>query len=549
MALPLPDLRTLDPDAVDQVQGETAQRLQEAYPQADQKRGVLGDTVLHLHAVLMTAVGTLLAQKERSDSLLGIADQPTAADPTLVDKVLSNYRVQRGAGVRASGQMTIVVSRLIPTTVPAGAVFTANGIAFQTPAAYAARESPAQVAATTDRVLRPIGDGLYAYTVPVVAVAAGTAGLLRRGANLVPAQRIPNFVRAYAEGDFAGGFDAESNADLMRRLQQGIAAPAWSNRATIDAMIHAQPDFARVLQTSIIGFGDPEMHRDQHTVLPISTGGRCDLYARTQSVPASVLLTKTCTLIEKTAEGGLWSVSIHRDDAPGFYRVDRVGPPGSPQDTAGYEVVADIRDFDASGPGFVPDVRTAVEAAYSRYQTATIRFLDTAGDVTGLVVNTTTAPYDLVLSYMPQIADLQLFTGDRRVRNPAGDVLVKAPIPCDTTISFSIRQPATAEPPDLVAIAEAVAAAVNNLGFPGQLHASMVADIVSDMIPEGSYLSAVDMAGRIRRPDGVLRRIRSSEVLLIPDEPEFLVSPRTTAFLLDPQDVGVTVKTLALPEI
>ena len=70
--------------------------------------------------------------------------------------------------------------------------------------------------------------------------------------------------------------------------------------------------------------------------------------------------------------------------------VDRVGPVLGPQDDAGYEVIADDRGIDLDYPGFVPDIIAAIEAVYSRYQTATIRFLDTDTPVTDLVENEAT---------------------------------------------------------------------------------------------------------------------------------------------------------------
>lgn len=541
MDLFVDDLLSLDQDLVDQVQQEMAQKLQEAFPDADLGRGVLHDVVLHLWGVMASALESRYDRARRSQSLLAISEDPTLADPAVVDAVLSNYRIYRQPGEAAAGQMTVVVDSLTPVTVPAGAVFAAGGVRFAPEAAYAARISAATVVSATDRVLRPLGDGNYAFTIPVRALDVGSRGALRRATRMEPEARPPHFVAAYAEGDFSGGWDAESNAELVRRLQEGIATKAWSNRASIDAMLREQPAFARILHTSIIGFGDPEMVRDQHTVFPVSLGGRCDLYVRTAQLPLSTTIQVPCTLVRKTADGGVWQFSLGRDTLPGFYMIDRVAPLDAAPDDSGYQVVQDVRSFDVTGPGWFPDIEDPIEAAYSAYQAGTFQFLDTDGDADALVENSSQATYSVSVSHMPQVGEIQAFVGARATRGPGGDVLVKAPVPCFTSVSFSIRKRATAAAPALGPIAAAVASMVNTLGFAGQLHASSIAGVVRDFLPTGAALSAIDMFGRIRRPDGEWRMVRSTEMLVVPSDPSEMSTGRTVAFILAPEDVAIDV--------
>jgi hypothetical protein len=535
------NLTDLDPDLVDQVQQELIQKLQEAFPEADIGRGVLHDVVLHLMSVLGAALETRYDRLRRAQSLWAIEQDPTLADDATVDAVLSNYRITRQLGAAATGQMTVVIDAAVPVTIPAGATYGAGGVAFAPERAYAARTSAATVTSDTDRVLRPLGDGTYAFTIPIRALAVGTRGALRRGARLEPEVRLPHFVAAYAEGDFSGGWDPESNADLVRRLQEGIATRAWSNRASIDALIRADDRFARILHTAIIGFGDPEMTRDRHTVFPIALGGRCDLYARTAQVPLSTTLTIACTFVRRTAAGTVWQFSLGRADLPGFYLIDRVAPIDAAPTDSGYALTSDIRGFDLTGMDWAPDIEDPVEAAYSAYQTGTFQFLDTDADTADLVENVTLRDYAVAVAHMPQIGDLQAFIGARAVRAPGGDVLVKAPVPCFTSISFVIGKRATVSAPPLEPIRAAVVELVNTLGFAGRLHASSIAGVVRDYLPAGAVLTGLDLFGRIRRPDGTWRPIRSPEALVVPAEPELLMTPRTVVFILDPADVAIDV--------
>jgi hypothetical protein len=545
------DLATIDPALVDQMQQQLSERMAEQFPELETKRGVIHDIVLYLAAILGAEQRTRMDLLRQSNSLLAISGNPALADDTIVDLALSNFRIVRAPGAAASGTITIILTTLAPVVVPASAQFSSAGVVFMPDQAYAARISDATATTSSDRVLRPLGDSTYAFAIPVIATVPGSAGMLRRGAELVPLAPIPYFDRSYAESDFAGGFDPATNQDMLDQLQGGMAARAWSNRVTIDASLRAMPEFARILQTSIIGAGDPEMLRDKHSVMPIAYFGRVDLYVRTQALPSSTTLTYTATFVGPAAGGGLWQFSVGSADAPGFYLVDRVGPLAGPQDDAGYEVTSDVRGVDPNYPGFVPDIASPLEAAYSRYQAATIQFLDTDTPVAGLVANQSTADYAVALLVMPQLADLQDTVSGRSFGAPAGDVLVKAPIPCFLALSFDINKRATVvvDQPTLDAIGTGAAQLVNTLGFPGQLYASLLADLIQGQLPDGAYLGAIDMFGTIRRPDGSLRRIRSTEVLAVPDEPDLMVTARTVAFLLDPLDVGISVVDADLPDI
>jgi hypothetical protein len=545
------DLTTLDPALVAQVQSQLSERMAEQFPELETKRGVIHDIVLYLTAVFGAEQRTRMELLRQSSSLLAISTDPQLSDETVVDVALSNFRIDRAPGTAATGTITIVLGALTPVVIPATNQFSAGGILFTPGQAYAARINQETVTSSTDRVLLPLGDGTYAFSIPVTAIVPGSSGMLRRGAALDSLDPIPYFDRAYAESDFTGGFDAETNADMLARLQAGLAARAWSNRVTIDASLRSMPEFSRILQTSIVGAGDAEMLRDKHTVVPVANFGRADLYARTQALPSSLTLVKTATFIGGAAGGGIWQVSILSGDAAGFYMVDRIGPLSGPQDDAGYEVTSDVRGVDLDYPGFVPDVVSPLEATYSRYQAATIQFLDTDTPVVGLVANQSTADYNVSLSVMPLIGDLQDTVSGRSFGAPAGDCLVKAPMPCFLTVSFNINKRASTLVDQSIVdgIRTSVAQLVNSTGFPGQLYASLLAELIQEQLPDGAYVGAIDMYGTIRQPDGSLRRIRSTEVLVVPDNPALMVTPRTVAFLLDPLDVGVSVVDADMPDI
>ena len=542
----LDELTTTD---VEQALELVTQLVQESNPDLDVRRGVLHDLVLYYSAVLAAAKDEEISRVRRSLSLQEITADPTLADTTLVDAVLSNFRVTRKVGAQATGQITIVLDALIPVTITAGASFTALGQSFVTERAFAARTSAAAVVSTDDVVITDAGGGNYQFTINVVAAAVGAADTISRGTAFVVTSEPPHFVSAAAAADFVQGTSVETNKELIDRLEAGIAAKAWSNRSTIEALIREQAAFEDVVAVSLVGMGDEEMLRDQHSLLPISYGGRTDVYVRSQALVGSTTKTITATLVDTNAVGGVWRFSVGKDDVPGFYDVSRVALLNAAATDTGYEVILLDKSFDITGTGFKPDIETAQEAAFSPFQTSSVEFIDTNTATAALTVGTATQDYSVTFRSMPLIKDIQDFLDGRGVRNPAGDVLVRGAVPCFMSVNFSLRKYAGASAPNTDAIRIAVATAVNKLGFIGELHASTIAEAVQGNLDSNVSIAKLDLFGRILRPDGSIRIIRDGDVLNVPDEPALGVSGRTVAFLLDPADVGITIETVDAPTV
>lgn len=544
MSVNVAKLDELDIDSVQQNHDLLRAMVQEDNPQIDVRRGVFDDLVNYYGAALATVNQENIDRLKRSQSLLEIEADPTLADDDVVDAVLSNFLIERKAGSAAAGSVTIVVSRLVSTTIAAGAQFTANGHTFSADTAYVARTDAANVQADTDRLLTEISDGNYAFNIDVTADDVGSEGRISKNTAVVPTSPPPNYVEAYAASDFTGGEDVETNEDLLVRLQEGVAIKALSGRTTMQASLHAREEFSGVLDSSIIGMGDAEMTRDRHWIWPTSGGGRVDWYVRTQDRPQQLTLTKQATLVSVSDNAGVWQFSISKADAPGFYDVVDIVLDPDDSTTGGFSVVADTRSYDLTGDDeFVPDITTAQEGCYSKYQTAVIQFEDTETPVSGLTVGTSKQTYYVTVRVMPLIEDIQDAMGERDTRNAAADLLVKAPIPCFLSLSMTVDQVRSRE------IAEddirvALATYVNYSGFPGRLYAAALTKLVQNLLGDGDNVGNIDMFARIRRPDGTNKYIRSDEVLIIPDEPENLVTAKTAVFILEPADIGISLRTV-----
>ena len=551
MALNVGSFDELTEANVAQARELIAQLVQEDNPAVDLKRGVLYDLLFHYSGVLASVNQTNIDRYTRSSSLLAISADPTLADGDIVDRVLSNWGITRASGDYATGTVTIIVSELATATVPNGAIFEAEGQTFRTQFSYVARTTSSTVQASTDRVLTPLGDGNYSFTVDVVATALGTASMIKKDTLIIPQTQIVNFVKAFATNDFINGLDEETTTQLIARQSEGIAAEAASNRVNMSAMLRKQDGFEGILQSSIIGYGDSEMLRDQHSILPISYGGRADWYVRTQELPQSLGLTKTATLIEKTSDlRGIWQFNLTRDDAPGYYDVRAISLPSDTSFTGSFEITQEIRgtDLTAIGGELLPDIDNIAESSYSRFQTGVVQFKDTETNTSSLSVGAT-QEYSVSVRTMPLLADIQSFVASRSHRNYAGDILTKAPVPCFLSLAFTLNGAAGATLPDPYTIKTALASYVNNIGFCGRLHASDLSDIIHNYLSSKVSVGAIDMFAQIRRPDGTIKPLRSSEVLVIPNEPENMTTARTVGFILDPADINISAQTVNIPEI
>jgi hypothetical protein len=549
MAINVQNLAELDVTKVQQTLEFIQSLLQESAPEIDLKRGVLHDLLLYYSSILATANQTNVDLVRQSSSLLAIQQNPALADTDTVDRVLSNYLITRKTGTKSVGSVTIVVDTLESVTVPSGTSFVANNKTFKTQVPYTGVISSANATSAGDMVLQPRGDGNYYFVIEVSAQDVGSDGLLKKDTVLVPQAGILNFVKAYATSDFLGGSDTETNAELMARLQEGIAAKTLSNRVNVTSLI--KDEFNNVSDVSIIGFGDAEMTRDRHSIFPVSYGGRVDVYLRSQGEPMSLGLSKTATLIAKDSNNrGTWQFSITRDEAPGFYDITSIRPTDVDEVFGSFAITREIRGLDKTNISaeLTPDLSVTAEGAYSRYQTATVQFIDSLTDVSSLSVGDT-AEYSITLRVMPNIADIQTLLGKRATRNVAGDVLVKAATPCFVSLAFTLQGKPGAQLPDIAAIKAALATYVNNLGFCGRLYASALSDIVHNYLPENVALGAVDMFGQIRRPNGTVKPIRSTELLVIPDEPDNYVTPRTVIFILNQEDIFISAATVNIPMI
>lgn len=539
----LSNLTDLDNADVQQVLEQLTTQLQELNPSLDLKRGVFKDIVAYYHAVLETAIRTNLERYQSARSLQQINANAVAADSTVVDEVLSNWGITRKTGTRAIGSVTVEISQARSVTIPANFTFSVNGLTYVATQTFTSRTSEGQISnPVTDRLLVQLSNGNWAFTIEVEAEDVGSKYKLNAGDTLNPDRTVVSFVASYATSTFNDGLDAETNEQLIADLQLGLAAKALSNRTNMRSYLRSIPALNLVTNQSIVGYGDAEMLRDQHTIFPVSYGGRVDWYIRGQETLQRLAVTVTATCVSIAGSTSTWQFALNKNASPGFYEVTKVRRQLDANLNSGFEIILDSRSNDLTGDGFIPDITTIAEGAYTAFQTAIIQFVDTVTLVSGLAVGQT-ALYTCELIGTPLIQEIQTLVSSRDVRSYAADALVKAPVPCFVQVTLTLNKTTgTMIDADMIdKIKLAVIGVVNRTDFVGRLDGSYIIEAVHGLITDNISVTQLDLLGRIRRPDGTLQYLRDPDSIVIPEQPVKMVTAKTVQFFAEVADVSVNV--------
>lgn len=543
MSVEMVNLTALTFDEVEPIEAEQIARLEDAIPDVRFRGGPAQDAMIHPAALLEAALRRNLDRWLAANSPLKISQDPTLADPEVVDSTLSNWGLTRKPGTFAVGEIMIVRATSTSVTIPAGAEYEANGVVYRTTQAYAGKSEEALILdPETDRLIEQLREGEYGFTIVVQAETEGEDGRLHRNDRLTPAFPLSDFLRAYAVADFTGGAATETNAELLSQMRAGRAIQTLSNPTTMDAWLRAQSAFSRVVRHSVVRYGDGELTRADRSLFPIKVGGRCDWYVRFSATLFLQEMTGEARLISRDDDGrGLWRLRIPADALPGFYFPRYILPSSYPEDSkTGFEIVESVDAIELPTSGFIPDVTTGEEAAYSAYsaRTVTVRDDGTLGDYE--IGDDLEFRAELV--GQDGVASLQSEVNRPSVR--AEDCLVKAPIPCFVAVNLVLDVPAGSAAPATDSIRQQVQSAIHAAPFAGKLYRNVLIDAVHDLLPTGASVREMAFDGLLRRPNGTDAWLTGRDVLLVPDEPDFMVSEKTVQFFCELNDVVVAVRTV-----
>lgn len=500
----------------------------------------LYDLLVRPQAELSAYAQTNLNHYRQAASLQAIVENPEAFTEEDVDRVLGNFRIDRYEGSKAQGTVTIILDADRTVSVPAGATFTGAGLTFMATSTFISTSGA--ISTIYDRPLTQLSDGTWAFSITVEAAEIGEKYELKQGTDMVWTQPAAGYLQAYVESDFAGGTDQESNTELIQQLDAGLAAKAMAGRVNIRALV--RDSFPTARDISIIGMGDSEMLRDSHNIFGIKTGGKSDIYARTNNSLVEQTITKSCTLVDW--DDKIFQASIQRNDYPGFYLIQSIYPVDRTGITGSLDITSEVRDVDLTDlPYVAPEIVGITEGAYTRFQTAVVQFQDLDADVSGMSIGDK-KDYKLELSGIPFIDDIQDLVAGRAIHNPQGDTLVRAPIPMLISVSMQVDYVTGDEEVDVDAVKNAVAEAINAIDFSlGKVPGSLIIDAAHDVLTgRSSVREPLDLMGVLRLPSGESRVYRSTTQIVVPEIDEEGVSSRNTSFYTDASAIEVAVRTL-----
>jgi hypothetical protein len=142
---------------------------------------------------------------------------------------------------------------------------------------------------------------------------------------------------------------------------------------------------------------------------------------------------------------------------------------------------------------------------------------------------------------MPGIDLIQDVVSSPGNQYPIGDLLVKAPVPCFMTLTVNVSASTTDPTQNVTTIQQTAAAAVNGVGFQGQIPVSVIVSAVHSVLLGSASASSVVLQGRIRQPNGVIVNLSSSTVLSIGTDFTDMVTGNIVGFFVNPSDVTVNV--------
>lgn len=489
---------------------------EETNPDVDLAPGsVLNELVIKLAATSQNPLINDQLALGQTNSITAALNSTEDTYNPIIDAISSNYGTVRNQGRKATGKLKIVVASSGAFYIKSGAVFTQPVLKlnFVTTSAYTARLTPA------DGELQLYKNGnLFYFIIPVVAENGGPEYQLSDQSAISTTEQIRDLVEIKSYGSFTSGLAVETDKELLTRIQAGLANKTLLTGNSIKSRLH--DSFENFKDVSIVGANDQEMTRSKRNLFGISTLGMVDVYVRTSNGVETTLLTKTAV----KGEDGLWSVDFDYTEAAGFYRIIAITPTGTA--LTGSLLSVQNFDFSTSNLDVVNKVYDKYEARFTKYQTANVTFeyQDPAG--------ATSADFDFLISYQPNVLDIQELFLNGNEQIACADYLVKAALPCYVSIGLKLhRRNAKAEfPADQ--LKKDIFNHVNNIKFGEHLYVSSIVDICHNY--EIKYVELpVKLTGEIFSNHSTIVTVTDNDVLKIPTVADLGISPKTTVFITD----------------
>ena len=506
---------------------DTQLRLQtfitDNFPEADVAPGtVLNELLIKLDATLQNPITNTMSDLGQANSISAALASTTDTFNSIIDAIASNYNVTRNQGLRSVGTLKVVVAKNQSYYLPPGFTFVQPVLSlnYATTAQYHITPNPSVAG---DIQLFNANNQFY-FLLPVVAAAVGSQFQVSANAQfaLGTNQNISGFVSASAYGSFTTGLPEETDKALIARIQTGLNNKTLLTPASI--LSRLQDIYPTLIDLSVIGANDEEMTRSKQNVFGISTLGMADVYIRNCLGPQTIQITKTAT-----QTNNVWTLTFDFNDVPGFYRIVSILPSG--QNLAGTLVTTQNYSYSTAGITPTNTINNVQEARFSKYQTCTATFAYTS--------TATSADFDILLSYQPNIEDIQNLMLSSAERIACADYLVKAALPCFVSVAVNVHpnNPTTTLPTGQMQ--QDIYNYINTIKFGDHVYVSKIVEICHKYDIQYVQLP-ITLTGDIYGNDSSVTSISGTDVLQIPTNLNIGVSPKTTLFFADYLKTGAS---------
>lgn len=489
----------------------------ETNPEADltSPGSVLSELVIKLAANSQNPLVNQLLDLGQSNSISAVLNSTDTTYNPIIDAIASNYSTTRSQGKKSVGKLKVVVSSASNLFIRAGAVFTQPVLKLN----YVTTQNWNISLNPGDGELRLIANGrLWYFILPVEAEAGGAEYQLSDQSPLSSVSIIRNLVEIRSYGSFTSGQAVETDKQLLARIQTSLVNKTLLTNTSISSRLYDTfPDFKDL---SLVGANDEEMTRSKRNLFGISTLGMADVYVRTANGIETTSITKT---VSKNSDGK-WEVDLDYNDVAGFYRIIAITPVNSA--LSGSLLFTQTFGLSTNNLSPVNNITDLYEARFTKYQTCNVLFdyQDPSG--------ATTADFDFLISYQPNILDIQTLFLSPNEQIVCADYLVKAAIPCYVSVDLKLhRRNASVELP-VDKIKQDIFNYINNIRFGEHLYVSNIIDICHNY--DVKYVELpVTLTGEIYTNHSSLISIKDNDILRIPNRVDVGVSEKTTIFITD----------------
>lgn len=516
--------KDLDRAQVEQVADILIARMSDSYPDLDFSRGsVLYDLVISKLAASNTYISQYINAIQENWSLAYALQNPDEENE-FVDLLLSNFGISKYQGARSYGKVQITLRRRVPVTVSENTTFVAGGLTFRPDKTYYAVTQDSSIQTSSDVVLAPSGDN-WVFTITLVADEEGEESNLTKGTAFTLNPQPVFFFEARAVTDFAGGENVETSKDLVTRARQGITAKSISSPVNAEALLRdVVPSTSAV---SFVGAGSEEMRRDRRGMLGIATGGKVDIYLKSQnSVEQDIIEVNDITVV-----GGKTIIHLDRTKVDGVVKFLGVTKRGESLLFSPIEPDEITWGIDTGDLTRKPDLETTQDAIFSSYQK-----LDIILDEDDIA-----ARYDVHVYKLPFIATAQQYTMESGAASLFADILVKSPVPIFVSCSFEIKVREQIDEGLENNIIDSVVDAINRTNFQEELSTSTVIKAIEKNITNGYLKMPLLLEGELIKPTQETIWLRSTDSLKVPHLPEEGVTKKTCCFFTTRDHIDVKV--------